>query len=205
MRQMAKHLAACWAGAWMMALAASAQAQGQAVEVRPGLWMTGTRHLVDGKPTPASQGPLGALPEADAREVRLALKPLGLPEGYEPTLECQTATAIDFQSRVMDMARDMCSSPEVQVKGTRTTFRANCRAPTKGDMRQAMHSMDVMSIDGMVDAVSPVETRIEQKIINTNPERKRTIEVKSVARWLGDDCTRAPQGLRADLFNQLVR
>jgi hypothetical protein len=72
-------------------------------------------------------------------------------------------------------------------------------------MRQAMHSMDVMSIDGVVDAVSPVETRIEQKIVNTNPQRKQTIEVKSVARWLGDDCTRAPQGMRAELFNQLVR
>ena len=205
MTQIAKQLATCWAGAWLMALAAFAQAQGQAVEVKPGLWMTGTRHLIDGRPTPASQGPLGALSAADAREVRQALKPLGLPEGYEPTLECQTATAIDFQSRVMDMARDMCSSPEVQIKGTRTTFHAKCRAPTKGGMRQAMHSMDVMSIDGMVDAVSPVETRIEQKIVNTNPQRKQTIEVKSVARWLGDDCTRAPQGMRAELFNQLVR
>ena len=192
------------AAVWLVC-AASAHAQGQAVEVKPGLWMTGTRHLIDGKPTPASQGPLGALAPADAREVRRALRPLGLPEGYEPSLECQTASAIDFQSRLMDMARDMCSSPEVTVKGSRTTFRTNCRAPTQGGMRQAMHSMDVMSIEGVVDAVSPQETRIEQKIVNTNPQRQQTIEVKSVARWLGEDCTRPPRGMRADLFTQLVR
>ncbi|MEY4428403.1 MAG: hypothetical protein RLZZ182_1092, partial [Pseudomonadota bacterium] len=48
------------AGLWLVGIV-SAQAQGQAVEVKPGLWMTGTRHLIDGRPTPASQGPLGAL------------------------------------------------------------------------------------------------------------------------------------------------
>jgi hypothetical protein len=181
------------------------QAQGQAVPVQPGLWMTGTRHTVDGKPSPASQGPLGMLSAREAEEVRKALRPLGLPPGHEPSLECQTATAIDFQSRVLDMARDMCSSPEVKVKGTRTTFSVRCRGQSPGRMRQAMHAMDIMAIEGSVDAVSPTETRIAQKIVNTDPQRKQTIEVNSVARWLGADCRMPPQGLRAELFNQLVR
>lgn len=182
-----------------------AQAQGQAMPVKPGLWMTAVRHTVDGKATPASMGPLGMLAEQDARAVRQALKPLGLPEGFEPSLECQTDTAIDYQSRLLDMAKDMCSSPTVKVEGTRTRFKTQCRAPQPAGSRQSMHSMDIMDIEGLVDAISPMHTRIEQKIVNTNPKRKQTTEVKSVARWLGDDCSKAPKGLTPELFNQLVR
>ncbi len=189
----------------LMLCALPAQAQGQAVPVKPGLWMTAVRHTVDGKATPASMGPLGMLSAQEAVAVRQALKPLGLPEGYEPSLECQTDTAIDFQSRLLDMAKDMCSSPAVKVEGTRTSFKTQCRAPQPAGSRQSMHSMDIMDIEGLVDAISPVHTRIEQKIVNTNPKRKQTTEVKSVARWLGDDCSKAPKGLKPELFTQLVR
>lgn len=194
----------CWVASLLL-VALQVQAQGQAVPVKPGLWMTGTRHAIDGKATPASMGPLGMLSEAEAREVRRALTPLGLPDGFEPSLECQSDTSIDFQSRLLDMAKDMCSSPTVKVEGTRTTFQTQCRAPQPSGSRQSMHSMDIMTIEGLVDAISPMHTRIEQKIVNTNPKRKQTTEVKSVARWLGDDCSQAPKGLRAELFNQLVR
>ncbi len=179
-------------------------AQAQVVPVKPGLWVTATDNQVDGKPGPVEASPLYGLPDDVAQGIRQGLKRYKLPAGWEPGLECQMASSVDVGARLKNLAQS-CATPKVKAKNKVITFEAQCTAtvpvPTSGMKMPPTTS----TINGVIDMSSPVETIMSQKVVSTTGKATQTIELKSVAKWVGSDCSKAPDGIKPEWMSALAR
>lgn len=179
-------------------------ASAQLISLKPGLWVQASQVTIDGQ----SMGDLffGSMDDKAASTIKTSMKHLGLPAGWMPEVQCQTAETLGLQALVQRSVTPECPNPTVAVKGNVISFKAPCAGQMPPETAGGAALAITGSMDGELLLVSASETRSTQKAVMTWPGGKTQVsELQTVGKWIGANCKKPPAHIKPEWLQSLVR
>lgn len=172
-------LAAC-------AMAICAAAPAQTIEGRTGLWAGAHQTLMNGKPMPNMFDIKGAMTQPEKDAIAAAMKKLGLPAGWTPTLECATSKTYDVPAIIQKATIDsQCKVEGLTMTGSGASFKLACAQPNG----------PVMNGAGDIKVTGTTESQIKLTMAGTVNGQPVQFEQTTVNKWIGPDCSNPPPGI----------
>lgn len=155
----------------------------QSLDARPGLWAEASTSTINGKAAPTIFDVKGGLQEGEKARIKQVMGKLGLPQNWNPKLQCLTKASFNA-AEVLRKSAVSCPSPSVKAKGNEISYSARCHE----------QGADAV-VTGSVRAVSDTEIRESSRAEALVQGNKYVTEHQAVRKWLGADCTQPPAGI----------
>ncbi len=173
---------------------AALQAMAQPLDLKPGLWVSASRNLINGEDPGGARLFMSSLDSATAAKVRAAMKRFGLPEGWTPSLSCMTMANFDPQAVAARAAEQGCS-PQVKARADKVEFAGRCTRdlpqPLPGTGTRRVNT----TVSGEVVRVSAGETTSRTRAVSDIGGRQTVMESRDISKWVGADCEHPPTGI----------
>ena len=167
-----------------------AMATAQTVSTKPGLWASASTVVLNGKTLPTIFD-IHGIPETKKTQLRSAMAQAGLPAGWNPSLDCQTATEVDLQQILARMQADGCTPRITSNSGGRITGTMDCAADgaqTKGTVE--------------VTGVGSAAVTYLLNMTGTMNGAPMTYKATTVSKLIAADCSHLPPGVDPSMLSR---
>jgi len=161
-------------------LLAAGVAQATELGLKPGLWATATRVVLNDTPVPTvfdGTHPAGA---AHRAELAAVMKQFGLPAGWQPGMACQKTAS--YALPALD-----------PLKGC--TAQVTAQGQHEGLLQVVCEGQTTAKGSGTVSVTAGDTATTRLSVQGQAQGKPLKLEVHTEAKWLGPRCDQAPQGI----------
>jgi hypothetical protein len=161
----------------------SSVAHAQTVPTKPGLWATASEVVINGRKMPTLFDIKG-VPQAQKDAMAGAMSQLGLPAGWSPSLNCQTASAVNIQEVMAKAQAQGCTATLTETAGDHVKYKMACKS-----------NAGAASGDGTVTGIGSNQVKYVMNLTGTTMGKPMTYRAISINKYVGPSCANPPAGI----------